>query len=141
MTVVMFGQNTKVYLKCLKRCHMIFTIPTWHVAGMTNRKSLKEKSTDDNIAKLVMSNGWRFKTLCAGEHGSGTLRVCNFPDFSFPGKREKLENPRNFPGNIREFPLFFCSREFSRENPQFPGNSRPGKSREQTLVAMDKIHF
>ena len=63
------------------------------------------------------------------------IRVCNFPDFSFPGKREKLENPGNFPGISREIPLIFCSREFSRENPWFPGNSRPGKSREQTLIS------
>ena len=40
-------------------------------------------------------------------------RVWNFPDFSNPGKREKLENP---------------------------GNSRPGKSREKTLVVDICIH-
>ena len=46
--------------------------------------------------------------------GFGISRIFHFPG---NGKREKLQNPGNFPGNSREIPSIFCSREFSRENP------------------------
>ena len=68
--------------------------------------------------------------------GFAISRIFHFPG---NGKREKLQNPGNFPGNSREIPSIFCSREFSRENPWFPGNSRPGKSRERTLLVTPHI--
>ena len=40
-------------------------------------------------------------------------------------------NSREFPGKSREK---LSSREKSVKNPEIPVNSRPGKSREQTLV-------
>ena len=60
------------------------------------------------------------------------IRVCNFPGFLFPGKREMQNsmNSREFPGKSRGK---WSSREKSVKNSEIPGNSRPGNSREETI--------